>query len=122
MAYPQAPMEMPLYMRLPQGYKCNGITRKTHALKLLRNVYGQKQAVRVWNKFMDQGMHEIRFTPSQFDPCLNYRGSVAFLVYLGFGSKTHQPGGFEGVDNPGAQLVGINQATTRNTLKIGKYT
>ena len=81
MAYPQAPAEMPLYMRLPQGYKRNG-TRKTHARKLLRNVYGQKQAGRVWNKFMDQGMREIGFTPSQFDPCLYYRGSVMFLVYI----------------------------------------
>ena len=42
MVDPQAPAEIPLYMRLPQGYKRNGITRKTHALKLLRNVYGQK--------------------------------------------------------------------------------
>ena len=40
----------------------------------------------------------------------------------GLGPKTHQPGGFEGGDKPGAQLVGIKQATTRNTLKIGKYT
>ena len=82
MAYPQAPAEMPLYMRLPQGYKHNGITRKTHVLKLLRNVYGQKQAGRVWNKYMDQGMRENGFTPSQFDPCLYYRGSVVFLVYI----------------------------------------
>ena len=82
MAYPQAPAEMPLYMRLPQGYKRNGITRKTHALKLLRNVYGQKQARRVWNKFMDHGMREIGFKPSQFDPCLYYWGSVVFLVYI----------------------------------------
>ena len=82
MAYPQAPAEMPLYMRLPQGYKRNGITRKTHALKLLRNVYGQKQAGRVWNKFMDHGMREIGFQPSHFDPCLYYRGSVVFLVYI----------------------------------------
>ena len=58
MAYPQAPAEMPLYMRLPQGYTRKGISRKTHALKLLRNVYGQKQAGRVWNQYMDQGMHE----------------------------------------------------------------
>ena len=82
MAYPQAPAEMPLYMRLPQGYKRNGITRKTHALKLLRNIYGQKQAGRVWNKYMDHGMREIGFKPSQFDPCLYYRGSVVFLVYI----------------------------------------
>ena len=82
MAYPQAPAEMPLYMKLPQGYKCNRITRKTHALKLLRNVYGQKQAGRVWNKFMDHGMREIGLQPSHFDPCLYYRSSVVFLVYI----------------------------------------
>ena len=73
---------MPLYMRLPQGYRRNGITRKTHALKLVRNVYGQKQAGRVWNKYMDLGMREIGFKPGKFDPCLYCRGSVVFLVYI----------------------------------------
>ena len=82
MAYPQAPAEMPLYMRLPQGYKRSGMSRKTHALKLIRNVYGRKQAGRVWNQYMDKGMRDIGFTPSAFDPCLYYRGSVLFLVYI----------------------------------------
>ena len=82
MAYPQAPAEMPLYMRLPQGYKRNRITRKTHTLKLLRNIYGQKQAGHVWNKFMDLGMREIGLKPSKFDPFLYYQGSVVFLVYI----------------------------------------
>ena len=81
-AYPQVPAEMPLYMHLPQGYKHNGISRKTHALKLLRNVYGQKQAGRVWNQYMDQGMHEIGFKPSSYDPYLYYRGPIIFLVYI----------------------------------------
>ena len=82
MAYPQAPAEMPLYMRLPKGYQRRGMTRKTHALKLIRNVYGQQQAGRVWHKYMDKGMKDIGFTPSKFDPCLYYRGSVIFLVYI----------------------------------------
>ena len=82
MAYPQAPAEMPLYMRLPQGYKHEGISRKTHALKLVRNVYGQKQAGRVWNKYMDQGMKEIGFKPSAFDPCLYYCGAIIFIFYI----------------------------------------
>ena len=82
MAYPQAPAEIPLYMRLPKGYQRRGMTRKTHALKLIRNVYGQKQAGRVWHKYMDKGMKDIGFTPSKFDPCLYYRGSVIFLVYI----------------------------------------
>ena len=56
MVYPQAPAEMLLYMRLPQGYKLNGMTRKINALKLICNVNGQKQAGRVRNKYMDQGM------------------------------------------------------------------
>ena len=56
------------------------MSRKTHALKLVRNVYGQKQAGRVWNKYMDQGI-EIGFKPSSFDPCLYYQGSIIFLVY-----------------------------------------
>ena len=82
MPYAQAPAEMPLYMRLPQGYKCDRVTRKTHALKLICNVYGQKQAGWVCNKYMDQGMHKIGFTPSKYDPCLYYHGSVVFLVYI----------------------------------------
>ena len=82
MAYPPVPAEMPLYMRLPQGYQRLRMTRKTHALKLICNVYGQKQAGRVWNKFMDKGMRDIGFTPSKFDPCLYYHGPVLFLVYI----------------------------------------
>ena len=49
---------------------------------LKRNVYGQKQAGRVWNQYMDQGMKSICFTPSKFDPCLYYRKSIVFLVYI----------------------------------------
>ena len=81
-AYPQAPAEMPLYLCLPQGYKRKGMTRKSHVLKLKRNVYGQKQAGRVWNQYMDQGMKSIGFTPSKFDPCLYYRKSIVFLVFI----------------------------------------
>ena len=43
-------------------------------------------------------------------------------MHLGFGPKTHQPGGFEDGDKPGAQLVGFEQATTKKTLKMGKNT
>ena len=82
MAYLQVPTEIPLYMWLPQGYKRNGMTRKTRALMLIHNMYGQKQAGWVWNKYMDQGMREIGFTPRTYDPCLYYRGSTVFLVYI----------------------------------------
>ena len=31
---------------------------------------------------MDQGLKSIGFTPSKFDPCLYYRRSIVFLVYI----------------------------------------
>ena len=38
------PAEKPLYMRLPQGYRCKGITKGTYVHKFIRIIYGQKQA------------------------------------------------------------------------------
>ena len=58
------------------------MTQKSHVLKLKRNVYGQKEAGQVWNQYMDQGMKSIGFTPSKSDPCLYYRKSIIFLVYI----------------------------------------
>jgi hypothetical protein len=52
MAYPQAPVEMDIYMQLPQGIKTAAGNSKDHILKLLKNIYGHKQAGRVWNSFL----------------------------------------------------------------------
>jgi hypothetical protein len=42
MVYPQAPVEMDIYMELPQGIKTATGNSKDHVLKLLKNIYGQK--------------------------------------------------------------------------------
>ncbi|KAL7544342.1 hypothetical protein ACHAWF_007732 [Thalassiosira exigua] len=47
MAYPQAPIEYDLYMEHPRGISAKGARAKDYALKLLGNVYGQKQGGRV---------------------------------------------------------------------------
>jgi len=50
LAYPQAPIEGNLYMKLPQGVTYGkGISRSTHALHLSKNIYGLKQVGQVWN-------------------------------------------------------------------------
>ena len=82
MAYPPDPPETPLYMRLPQGYHHKGITKGTHVLNLIRNIYGQKSAGRVWNKYLEKGMKEVGFTPSEYDPWLYYKKNVMMLVCI----------------------------------------
>ncbi len=61
MAFPQAPIEMDMYMELPKGIETKHGNSKDHALKLLQNIYGQKQAGWVWNHHLTSKMLEIGF-------------------------------------------------------------
>ena len=47
MAYPQVPIEMPVYMNLPPGIDTTLGDSKDYVLFLLNNLYGQKQTGRV---------------------------------------------------------------------------
>ena len=80
LAYPQADIECPMYMDIPQGYDCKG-SRKDHCLELKKNLYGQKQAGRVWNEYLHEGLLARGFKQSEVDMCLYYRGRVAMLIY-----------------------------------------
>ena len=80
LAFPQADIECPMYMDLPQGFKFKG-DRKTHCLRLRKNLYGQKQAGRVWNQYMHDGLLARGFTQSGVDMCVYYRGNVTLLIY-----------------------------------------
>ncbi len=44
MVYPQAPIKCNMYMELPQGIQVAEGDSMDYVLKLLKNIYGQKQA------------------------------------------------------------------------------
>ena len=70
-------------MHFPKGYEFKDrISEDTHILKQTKNIYGQKQAGRVWNKYLDEGLGEIGFKPSKMDPCLYLCARIALLVYI----------------------------------------
>ena len=50
LAFPQAPVEREMYMQIPKGIRMKG--NKEFALKVEKNIYGQKQAGRVWNQHL----------------------------------------------------------------------
>ena len=84
MAYPQAPIETDLYMDLPHGIDVDVPegNSKDYALALLKNVYGQKQAGRVWNQFLVSKLEALGFRSSLVDDCVFYRGSTIFICYV----------------------------------------
>ena len=87
LAYTQAPAEVLLYMKFPQGYDSKylpeGVRKGSHILKLLcNNIYGNKAAGCVWNKYLDKGLQEAGFEPSKVDPCLYNKEGVILLIYV----------------------------------------
>jgi hypothetical protein len=81
-AYVQAPIECDMYMQLPPGIETKHGNSKDYVLKLLANLYGQKQAGRVWNQYLVDKLREVGFQQSLIDECVFYRDDVIFIVYV----------------------------------------
>jgi hypothetical protein len=66
-AYPQAPVKSIIFLRTPPGVelvKQNGEV----VLKLIRNLYGLKDAGRTWHQHLTDGLRAIGFQPIVSDP------------------------------------------------------
>ncbi|KAI2501363.1 hypothetical protein MHU86_13099 [Fragilaria crotonensis] len=77
LAYTQAEVECELYMAVPKGFEVEG----DYVLKLKKNLFGQKQAGRVWNQHLVDKLKEVGFIPSEIDECLFYKGKSVFVLY-----------------------------------------
>jgi hypothetical protein len=80
--YPQAEVECDIYMRIPKDFTLKGKDRSTHVLKLVKNLYGQKQAGRIWNKYLHEKLVLLNWIQSSADECVYYKDSIVFLVYV----------------------------------------
>jgi Reverse transcriptase (RNA-dependent DNA polymerase) len=80
-AYPQAPVERPMFMEIPKGFKANAPKGDDYVLEILRNIYGSRQAGRVWNLYLVAKLKTIGFVQSEHDECVFYRGKAMYLLY-----------------------------------------
>jgi hypothetical protein len=115
MAYPHAPIEMDIYMELPQGIQTKHGNSKEHLLKLEKSIYGQKQAGHAWNSFLVYKLRSIGFTMSLIDDCVFFPDDITQLQEV---IKEIQNLGLnlEDQDHP-ADYVGVNI----KKLKDGSY-
>jgi transposase InsO family protein len=82
LAFPQAPVDREIYMKIPKGFDLDKGDSEDYVLKLHKNVYGQKQAGRVWNKYLvNKLVKELKFVQSKTDECVFYRGSTMYVLY-----------------------------------------
>ena len=59
--------EQPIYMKIPQGCQAG---REGLVCKILKSLYGLKQAGRLWNKTIIKFFRRIGFTPTNADACI----------------------------------------------------
>jgi hypothetical protein len=81
-AYPHSPVEMDIYMELPQGIKIATGNSKDYVLKPLKNIYGQKQARRVRNSFLMDKLTSLGYISLLIDDCVFFCGDITIMVYM----------------------------------------
>ena len=80
-AYPQAPAVRETYMELPKGINIEGCSSSTHLLRIKRNIYGGKDAGRVWYYHLRAKLESIGFEVSNDDECVFFKGSSMYVLY-----------------------------------------
>ncbi len=82
LAFPQAPVEREIYMSIPRGFSIDEGKTDDFVLNVHKNIYGQKQAGRVWNQYLTKKLiDELGFTQSKIDECVFYRGKTMYTLY-----------------------------------------
>lgn len=81
LAFPQAKVDCPMFMEVPQGCNVDG-NRSDYVLSLKKNLYGARQASRVWFNYLMAGLKKRGFKQSKVDQSVFYKGETIFIVYV----------------------------------------
>ena len=68
-----------IYMTLPKGFFPKDTLR---TCRLLKSLYGLKQASRIWFQTLQQQLMDNGFIQSEADPCLFYKDDTYILLYV----------------------------------------
>ena len=67
-------------MEIPKGFDVDESDNQRYAIRLKANVYGQKQAERVWNKYLVTNLIKIGFVPSEINECVFYKYGMIYVL------------------------------------------
>ena len=80
LAFPQADLDVPVYMELPAGMEIQG--KPNCLLKLRKSLYGLKQASANWHQTLKAALIDRNFVESLSDPCVFIGEKMIVLTYV----------------------------------------
>ena len=80
-AYPQAAIKHVIYLKPPAGVSLNNKNGEM-VLKLLKNLYGLKDAGLTWFEHLSGGLTKLGFKATSSDPCIFTRGTDMIILYV----------------------------------------
>ena len=80
LAFPQADLDVPVYMELPAGMEFDG--NPNCLLKLKKSLYGLKQASANWHQLLKTALTNRSFVESLSDPCVFIGDKMIVLTYV----------------------------------------
>ena len=83
LAFPQADLEVPVYMELPAGMQIpDGAPSGRYVLKLRKSLYGLKNASLNWHNKLKSALEARGFRESLSDPCVFISKDMVVLIYV----------------------------------------
>ena len=85
LAFPQADLDVDVWMELPDGMNPEGVDEKDrwkYVLKLNKSLYGLKQASHNWYMKLKEALEVREFKASEIDPCIFLKPGIIVLVYV----------------------------------------
>ena len=119
-----------IYMHQPDGFT-DGTGR---VCRLIKSLYGLKQAARAWNTTFDRFLCGFGLNQSQYDPCLYTSDRLILVLYVNDGLIAAQSGGeadqlvrameskFETKTSDAQFYLGLRIERNSHTLKIHQRT
>ena len=83
-AFTQSDIDSEIYVEPAKGFETKGKDGKVQVLKLIKSLYGTKQASRLWQlKLRDHLVNKMGFTNSLSDPCLFSKREGECVMLIG---------------------------------------
>ena len=70
MTYTQYPIECGMYLNLTDGIETETGNIRAHVLKILQNIYSQKQVGKFWANFLSENLFKIGFERRKINECV----------------------------------------------------